>query len=168
MSQPKTVGWLVLPDGFREIRQNAICAPPRTERCRRIASLLERLSTSRFPFRHPVLHGLILELCSFAHRTRLLWKRGDTRSVEMGSVWELDAQQHLVPNRRTQARNADIQKLFSEYPWCSPEDWHVFLLGWDAGSEWRKNYDTAETGDDTQQDSFCPPSRGRLYDPACQ
>lgn len=148
---------LELASGICRIPRSAICAPLHSRRSLRNASLWEKLSASKFPFRHPVLHGSLFELRSFFHRILLLWRRGGTRSIEIGSVYQQQgAQQHLVRNKRTQARSRDIQKLLSDFPWLSGEDCHLFLMGWSAGSEWRSDSDscTAESNGETPQDSF--------------
>lgn len=134
--QPKTVGWLVSPDGFREIHQSVTCAHPRIEQCQKTANLLERLLGSKFPFRHPVLYESLFELRSFVCRIRSLWKQGGSRPTEIGSVWDLDDQKHLVPNRRYQARSRGIQRFLADFPWASFADLRTFLSGFEAGEEY--------------------------------
>jgi len=70
--------------GDLPLHRSGAYAQPRTKLCPKSASLLERLSVSKFPFRHPVLYGLFLELRSVAHRIRSLMKRGGTRPLEIG------------------------------------------------------------------------------------
>jgi hypothetical protein len=101
--------------------------------------LWERLSTSRFPYRHTRLYALLLELRSSYHRILLVWKRGDIREIQTGLVWEKISPECLTLNRRTLGRKTDMQLLLSSLPWLSPEDWHLFLLGWDGGWECRAN-----------------------------
>jgi hypothetical protein len=110
----------------------------------RIANFLEGFSAAKFPFRFPRLYGLTLEIRSFRYRIQRLWKRGDILQPQMGHVWETSALGHLIPNRRTQARIEDMQQVLSSHPWLSPEDWHVFLMGWDAGSEYGAHSDPAD------------------------
>ena len=131
------------------IRQGATCGPPHTKQNRRTSSLLERLSLSKFPTRHPVLYEAFFELRSFYHRIQLLRSRGGSRRLEMGLVFEPASHGYLVRSRRTHARNRDTQKLLSDYPWLSLEDCHLFLLGWDAGEEWRERADNTASNDDT-------------------
>jgi hypothetical protein len=109
-----------------------------------IANLLEGLSASRFSFRFPRLYGLILEYRSFYHRIRYLRKRADIRQPQMGPLWETSEFGHLIPNRRTRARIQDMQQALSLQPWLSPEDWQLFLEGWDAGSEYSAHSDPAD------------------------
>jgi hypothetical protein len=105
----------------------------RSERKKGMSSLLERLSVSRFPYRFPRWYALLLELRTFYHRIQLLRKRGRIAYLEMGPAWEASPTGGLVPNKRAQARSMDMQQLLSLYCWLSPEDCHVYLLGWDAG-----------------------------------
>jgi len=87
------------------VRRNGVCGHSHTERTLRNTSLLERLSVSKFPFRHPVLHGLLLELRSFRHRIQRLWQQGGTRFLETGPVYQQKGPlSHLVLNRQTQLR----------------------------------------------------------------
>lgn len=132
------------------VRQSGVYDRPRKERSLKTSSLLERLSVSKFPLRCPRLYGLLFELRSFAHRIRSLWKRGHTRPIQIGLAFQLDAQQFLVRNKRTQARSTDIQKLHADSPWLSLEDCHLFLRGWDAGEEWHRSLGTATSGEYTQ------------------
>jgi len=148
---PKTEAQTVLPSGVSGIHRSAICAQPRTERCQKTSNLLERLSMSKFPYRHPVLYGLLFELRSFGHRIQSLRKRGDIRPLEIGFVYQpLDAHGCLVRNKLTQARSTGIQQLLAEYPWLSAEDCYLFLVGWNAGREWHESLGTAENSDDRQ------------------
>jgi len=125
------------PNGFPEIRQSAAYALPRTGRCRKTATFLERLSLSKFPSQYPVLYGSLLELRSFFHRIQSLARRGDILSLEIGPVYQQrDAQRGLVRNKRTQARKMGIQKPLSDFPWQTGEDCHLFLCGWNAAEEW--------------------------------
>lgn len=125
---------------------NVICAPRHSGQSQRISSFWERLPHSTFPYRHPVLHGLLLELRSFYHRIQLVWQRGGTRALQIGSVFQsLDGEPYLALNRRTQARSQDIQQLLSDFPWVSSEDCHLFLAGWEAGQEYSESSDTAES-----------------------
>ena len=116
--------------------QSGDCVRPCSERYPRHASFWDRLAASKFPFRHPLLHGLLLELCSFRHRIRLLWKRGGTRLLEIGSVYQEQGHPScLVLNRQTHLRTQGIQRLLSECPWLTGEDCHLFLTGWNAALE---------------------------------
>lgn len=102
----------------------------------RTAIAWERLSASKFPYRCRLLYGLLLELRSFYHRIRRLRKRGDILQPQMGPVWKKAPLGHLMPSERTRARILDTQQLLASQPWLSPEDWQLFLLGWDAGREY--------------------------------
>jgi hypothetical protein len=119
--------------------------PYRTRNGNQTPNLWARLSVSKFPYRFPLSYALFLELCSFYHRIRLLSKRGDVRQPQMGLVWETSGLGHLIPNRRTQTRIRDMQRLLSSKPWLSPEDWRLFLIGWDAGSEYSAHAAPADT-----------------------
>ena len=100
------------------------------------SNLWERLSVSRFPFRFPLLYGSLLESRSFYHRIRCLSRRGDISRSQMGPLWETSVLGHLILNKRTQARIQDMQRMLSSEPWRSPEEWDLYLMGWDAGSEY--------------------------------
>jgi hypothetical protein len=115
-----------------------------TNTLKRRSNLWAKLSASKFPYRFRVLYGWILECRSFYHRIRLAAKRGDVCQPQMGHRWETSALGHLIPNRRTQARIQDMQQALSLHPWMSPEDWHIFLIGWDAGSEYSAHSDHAD------------------------
>lgn len=104
-----------------------------------------RFSLSKLPYRFPVLYGLLLEFRSLHGRIQLLKQRGDICQPQMGFVWEKSALGHLTPNRRTQARTRDTQQTLSLYPWMSPEDWNLFLIGWDMGSEYSVREGRADT-----------------------
>jgi hypothetical protein len=145
-TDPKTASQRV-SSGVLPLGHSEVDAQPHIARSLQNSSFWERLSVSKFPYRHPVLYGSLLELRSFAHRIRSLVKRGDIRPVEIGFVFQQSPfQQHLVRNRRTQARTTDIQKLLSDCPWLSGEDCYLFLQGWIAGEEWHRSLGTAESG----------------------
>lgn len=138
-------GYCSLPKGGGDDGRSRISPHPKK------ASLLEWLSVSKFPYRHPVLYGLLFELRSFLHRIQLVRKRGGTRSLEIGLTYQQqDAQSGLVPNSQTQARTLGIQKLLSAYPWVSGEDCHLFLIGWNAAQEWRESFDIVKSSGDKQ------------------
>jgi hypothetical protein len=147
------------------VRPSAVGAQPRSERNRQTASLFERLSASKFPFRHPILHGLLFELRSFRHRIQLLWQRGGTRLLETGSVYQQTGPPScLVLNRQTQLRTQGIQRLLSECPWLSGEDCYLFLMGWNRGWESCEGLDTAKSSGD-MRDSFALHGRGNVTPP---
>ncbi len=150
-----------MPNDGLPLGHSEACVRPRTKRFPKNASLWEQLSVSKFPQRHPVLYGSLFELRSFAHRIRSLVKRGGIRPVEIGLAFQLDAQQFLVRNKRTQARRTGIQKLHADSPWLSFEDCHLFLTGWDAGEEWHRSSGTARSGEynqDQEHSSSSDPS----------
>jgi hypothetical protein len=63
----------------------------------------------------------------------------------MDLLRETSAFGHLIQNKRIQARIQDMQQVLSLYPWLSPEDWNLFLLGWDAGSKYGARESLADT-----------------------
>jgi hypothetical protein len=139
------------------INRSEVCVQTRIAPNRKMSNLLERFSVSKLPFRRPVLYGLFLELRSFLHRIQALTKRGGTRPLEIGSVYQrLNAGPFPVLNKRTQARSRDIQKLLSDFPWLSSEDCHLFLTGWDSGREYSEVLGTARSSEN-KQDSPNPP-----------
>jgi len=99
-------------------------------------NLWERLSLSTLPYRCQLLYGLLLETRSFYHRIRLLKRQGGICQPRMGPALEKATSGCLEPNRRTQARIQDMQQWAESRPWGSPSDWQLFLVGWDAGSEY--------------------------------
>jgi hypothetical protein len=113
---------------------------------KKTATVWGRLSASKFPHRFGALYGLILEFRSFYHRIRRLRKRGDICQPQMGPIWEIKEQGLLTPNRRTQARIQDMRQLLSSQPSLSPEDWEIFLRGWDAGWECCDRLGTGSNG----------------------
>jgi hypothetical protein len=136
------------------VPRNAMGVRPRSEHYQKNASPLERLSVSKFPFRRPILHGLLLELRSFRHRIQLLWQRGGTRLLETGLVYQQTLpQSYPVLNKQTQLRTQGIKRLLAEFPWLTGEDCHLFLLGWNAGLESGVCLDTAQNSADIK-DSF--------------
>jgi hypothetical protein len=114
-------------------------------------------SVSKFPFRFPRLHGLFWELCSFLHRIQLVWQRGGTRPLEIGSVYQRqDNQTSYRVNMQTRARILDMQRLLVNFPSCSGQDCQFFLLGWNAGSEWNDGLDNPDNSVDRQYSSGSP------------
>ncbi len=147
------------------VHRSVTGVPLRTLPSQKNASLLERLSVSRFPFRHPVLHGLLLELRSFRHRIRLLWQLGGTRLLETGSVYQQTSHPlYLVLNRQTRLRTLGIQHLLAEQPWVSGEDCRLFLMGWNKGWESSEASDMANSSED-MRGSFAYPDRGNSMPP---
>lgn len=148
LKKARTGNRLVLPSGFRELHQSAVCVRPHTAPSRKTASLLERLSVSKFPFRDPVLCGSLLELRSLIGRIRSPSKQGDIRPIEIGLVYQqTSVGSHLVRHRRSQAHSRGIQQLLAASPWAPCGDGRLFLAGWDAAKEWRKSLDTAENSE---------------------
>lgn len=131
------------------LHQDEACVQRHSEQYPTVSNLWERLSASKFPWRHPIVYGSLLELRSFYHRIRLLLQRGDIRYLQMGPLYEQVSLGHLVQNIRTQSRTQDMQTLHDDLPWLSPEDCHLFLLGWDAGERYRGSADTAKSRSDT-------------------
>lgn len=143
-----------LPKEAFYLSEDGAYVPPRNGRYLRIANLLAGCSVSRLPYRLPRLYGLFLELRSFLHRIRLVWRRGGTCFLETGPVY----QQTFLPsplalNRQTQLRTHGIQRLLSDCPWLSGEDCYLFLMGWNVGWESCDGLDTAKSSADTG-DSF--------------
>lgn len=89
-----------------------------------------------FSFRHPVLHGLWLEVHSCYQRIQLLCKRGRICRLDMGRMLVELSDHRLVENTTSQGRIQNMQKVLSIRSWASPEDMRMFLLGWDLGREW--------------------------------
>lgn len=128
-----------------EIDLNAASVPLCNAQSQRRSNRAVRPSVSMFPLRHPVLHGLVCECRTFLHRMTVLCKRGGTRQLQMGLVHQPSSTgEYLVSNKRTAIRIRDIQKLVSDHHSLSAEDCHLFLQGWDKGSEFRASSDSAE------------------------
>ena len=135
-----------LSSGCRETRQDVACVPLHTAQSQKTATLWEWLSASKFPYRHPVLYGSLLELRNFAHRIQSLRKQGDIRPAEIGLVYQQSPLPgYLVRNTRSQGRSRGIQKLLSHSPWLTTEDCRLFLAGWDMAEEWRERLDTEDS-----------------------
>lgn len=125
-----------LPRGAFYLSGDGAYVHPGNAQTRRIATFLDQFSADRFGYSFPRLHALSSELCSFRHRIRLVWQRGESRPLQMGPLYYVDSQSAVpAENTRTQARIRDIERLKLECPWASCEDGHLFLLGWDAGWE---------------------------------
>lgn len=151
MTEPRTEAFLDMTKGVIRMGRNVDGVLRRNVLSLQIAIGRVLHSASKFPFRHPRLHGLFLELRSFLHRILLVWRQGGTRPLEMGLVYQAsDDQKSFHVNTRTQARIRDTQELLKRFPWCSGEDCQIFLLGWDSGSEWRGYADTSSKNVDRQ------------------
>lgn len=125
-----------------ELNQNGDCGLSRNEQSSSSAKVVDQswLSTT-ISWRFPRVRALLSELRSFRHRIVLLWRRGNTRPLNMGLAYQATDGGSLVPNRRTQSRIRDTQRLLSESRFLSLEDCHLFLCGWDAGWETRDRLD---------------------------
>jgi hypothetical protein len=113
----------------------------------RTSSLWESLSLSTFPYRFQLLYGLLLECRSLYHRIRLLRLRNHISQPRMGRELQRDTFGYLRLNRRTQAHTTDMQRIRERHPWLSPEDWNLFLIGWDAGWESGRHGDIPENSE---------------------
>jgi hypothetical protein len=149
-SAPKTEAQHFLLDEVLVVRRSGVYARLHKGQYPKNTSLWVRLSGSTFPSGFPRLYGSLLELRSFYHHIRLVCRRGHTRRLEMGHTFQLTSLGCLVRNTRTQARSTDMRTLLSDLPWLSPENLHLFLAGWDAGSGYREDADTARSSDDSQ------------------
>jgi hypothetical protein len=137
--------------------QGGVDAQPYNERYPKNANLPEQPSASKFPVRHPILHGLFLELCSFRHRIQLLWQQGGTRSLEIGPVYQqTNSQSYPVLNKQTHLRIQGIQRLLAECPWLSGEDCRLFLLGWNRALESGAILDDTAQSNVDMQVPLCP------------
>jgi hypothetical protein len=105
----------VLPNRPHELDRSAIDGQPDSRQSQKMSSPLDRFSVSISPQHNPRLHGLFFGLRSFVRHIRSLWKQDGIRAIEIGSAFQVDAQQCLVRNKRTQAHSADIQKLRSDF-----------------------------------------------------
>ena len=144
----------------------AACVQPHSMPNRKTSSLLEWLSASKFPFRHPVLYGLFLELRSFVHRIRSLRKPGDIRPLQISSVYQQSSEsQHLRLNTETQARSEGKQKLLADSRWATTEDCRLFLAGWEAAGEWYRSLDIGESGVKNQLPSNTSQAAGGPFKP---
>jgi hypothetical protein len=92
-------------------------------------------SLGEFFQRHPRLYGSFLESRVLCLRIRRPWTAGSIRPAEIGPYWEAIGASVLRLNMQTHLRTQDTQKLLSDFPRTSPEDLHLFLLGWTAGWE---------------------------------
>lgn len=156
----------VLPDEL-PLGHSETCDHAHTKLFLKNASLLERLSVSKFPYRHPVLYGSLLELRSFLHRIQSLRKQGDIRPAEIGLVYQQSpVRGYLVRNMRSQARTQGIRKLLCDSPWLTTEDYRLFLAGWESAEEWRARVGSAENSEYSQDlDSSSSSATGNLTPP---
>ncbi len=127
----------VLPSEVQN-HQSGVCVQPHIAQSQRNARVWEWFLASKFPYRHPVLYGSLLELRNCLHRIQSLRKRGDILPAQIGPVYQQSQLPGcLVQNKRSQGRILGIQKLLSDSPWLTTEDFRLFLAGWDTAEEWR-------------------------------
>ena len=82
-------------------------------------------------------YALVSEICSLPGRIQFrLARRLDQTGVDFGTPWKRHPNEHLEPNTRTHARIRDTQCMLAKYPWATPVDLEIFLVGWDRGAEW--------------------------------
>jgi len=58
-------------------------------------------------------------------------------SVNFGRALTETPDKRLEPNIRTDARTKHTQMLWAKYPWVDTVDMRMFLMGFDAGEQWR-------------------------------
>jgi hypothetical protein len=142
VNEPKKEAFLDVTQGVVRMRRGVIGDRSGNGQNPEIANPSALPSVSKFPYRYSKLHGLFWELCSFLHRSGLVWQRGGTRPLEIGSVYQRqDNQTSYRVNMQTRARIPDMQRLLVNFPSCSGQDCQFFLLGWNAGSEWNDGLD---------------------------
>jgi hypothetical protein len=92
------------------------------------------------PLRWSKAYILLTALRSFRGHLRTQYAKGQVR-VDLGSVFELH-QGHPRKNMRTLARRKSIEKLRATHPWVDFQDLEIFLMGFDAGDQFRSHKDT--------------------------
>jgi hypothetical protein len=139
-------GRIAPSNGLHGSHQNEADVQLRISQGPKSANLWERLSESRIPYRYPVLYGSFLELRNCFHRIRSLQKQGNIRPAEIGSVYQQSpVPGYLERNKRSQGRSLGIQKLLSDSPWLTTEDFRLFLAGWDMAQEWDDRLGTQDS-----------------------
>src|SRR5437660_1073095 len=100
----------------------------------RIGTLTNRVCAKRvwaydrwaFWWRHPLLHALWMETCSFCLRIQRIYRRGREAHVHMGPDFLLvRGSNNLILNTTQQGRIQCIERLQALYPPCSLEDCQV-------------------------------------------
>jgi hypothetical protein len=82
------------------------------------------------------LYALLGELRSLRVRIRILYAQGlDRRALDLGPVFEEDANGRLIPCIRTRRCSEDMQYLMTRYPWMQHPDLLVSLAAWEKGFE---------------------------------
>ena len=82
------------------------------------------------------LYALLGELGSLRARIQILYAQGlARRALDLGPVFEEDANGHLIPCIRTRLCNEDMQCLMRRYPWMQHPDLVVSLAAWEKGYE---------------------------------
>src|ERR1035438_3266097 len=80
-----------------------------------------------------VLFGLLGEICNLPRRMAVECRR-DARGEYLGPWLEESPRTgFLTPCIGTQARIADMQKLFGDYPFLTPIDLPAVLCAWESG-----------------------------------
>jgi len=116
------------------LSQSAACLPPGRTReiwLLSIAKIRQHYARARTSTR-----GLLGELCSLLHRMQILRKHKLAhRGLDLGPIYEKDADERLVMCRHTRACTEDIEHLQEQFPWLSLTDLQLCLIAWEVGFE---------------------------------
>jgi hypothetical protein len=158
----------------------------------------QKLTTLRCSVGAGAHRGIGVVVWRLALRSALLWRQRNTQRwyicrtfcrslvghiqeqratgctlVDLGTAYLEGPDGRLQPNIEAYARTLGIQSLNANFPWASPVDLRVFLLGFDEGarlsrdtslaSKWAETYKTSST----EETAFLPASkRGQSTPPA--
>jgi hypothetical protein len=86
--------------------------------------------------RHPLIHAILFECCSFLGRIEnLCQKRLYRCPVDLGPVMRKNPNGHFVVCTCSVARIQDTQEICSSHPWATQVDLGLFVAGWNKGCE---------------------------------
>jgi hypothetical protein len=107
-------------------------ALPRILRPQNLRGLIVRVRRRGSRLRN-VLFGLLGEICNLPRRMAVECRRGAQGEYLGPWLEESPRTGFLTPCIRTQARIADMQKLFQAYPFLTPIDLPAVLSAWESG-----------------------------------
>lgn len=99
------------------------------------------------------LHILFSSFRSFRGHISLQSPR-EAYGPSLGKAFVRGEDQSLQRNSRTLARSFYIEMLWANMPWIDMVDLRIFLMGFDAGEEWRHHTDSGKATNSQAEDSW--------------